>query len=94
MQDAPPSRAFTFIGEDSLRVRRELPHPTREPRFVTTDTLLSILTILMLWSGLTMAFDMIAPEHLQPAKMDRIASLAENVFVGAVFALLALLAAL
>ncbi|TPM98601.1 hypothetical protein [Mesorhizobium sp. B2-1-5] len=60
---------------------------------ITTETLLSILTMLMLWSGLTMAFHMFAPERIQPTKMDRIASLAENVFVGSVFTLLALLAA-
>ncbi|MER9291280.1 hypothetical protein NKI71_13625 [Mesorhizobium sp. M0510] len=60
---------------------------------ITTETLLSILTMLLLWSGLTMAFHMFAPEHVQPAKMDRLARLAENVFVGAVFTLLAMLAA-
>ncbi|WP_292148459.1 hypothetical protein [Mesorhizobium sp.] len=40
-----------------------------------------------------MAFHFFAPEHMQPAKMDRLAGFAENVFVGAVFTLLALLMA-
>ncbi|MER9022514.1 hypothetical protein NKI01_08080 [Mesorhizobium sp. M0815] len=59
---------------------------------MTADTLLSVLTMLLLWSGLTMAFHKFAPKNVQPPKIDRIASLAENIFVGSVFALLALLA--
>lgn len=59
---------------------------------MTADTLLSVLTMLLLWSGLTMAFHMFAPQNVQPPKIDHIASLAENIFVGSVFALLALLA--
>ncbi|MBZ9959336.1 MULTISPECIES: hypothetical protein [Mesorhizobium] len=49
-----------------------------------------VLGLLAVWSTLTMAFGLFAPEHMQPARMDIILSLAENVFVGALFALLAL----
>ncbi|RWE79200.1 hypothetical protein [Mesorhizobium sp.] len=60
---------------------------------MSLETALVILSSCMLWSGLTMGFHFFAPEHLQPAKMDRLASFAENVFVAAVFTLFALLMA-
>lgn len=55
-----------------------------------TETLKIIVTIILLWSGLTMAFPFFAPAHVQSAKTDRLAGIAEKVFVAGIFALLAL----
>lgn len=49
-----------------------------------------VLALLAVWSTLTMVFGVFAPEDMQPARMEIIVGLAENVFVGALFALLAL----
>lgn len=58
---------------------------------MTAEYLFSILTVLVSLSTLTMGFALLAPKQKQPRQMERLASLAENVFVASLFALLALL---
>ncbi|MER8557002.1 hypothetical protein NKH37_33730 [Mesorhizobium sp. M1217] len=59
---------------------------------IIADTLIAIFEVSLLCTSLIMGFELFAPEHIQPARMGRIASLAENIFVTSLFGLLTLLA--